>query len=184
MTGVEWVKIIETIAAQSLVLGPALVLAYFKAKAEFSRKIDEVKEHTSVSIQKLNGTVSYIVNSFERPAWIKMAYFKPNGQDVEFRMMECNQYYADWFGLDIKDCVGKTDLEAGWDQHNAIECRKSDLAVWASGEPETFTETFDGKKLKIRKIRLQSSDGTLKGIMAYIVDDPEDLQNLSLDRHH
>lgn len=178
MTAGEWTTIIETIGSQLVVIGPLFLATYFKLKSEFAKKIDEVKNHTSVSVQKLNGTISYVVNSFDRPAWIKMAYQKPNSQDIEFRMMECNHYYEEWFDVDARDCVGKTDLEAGWDQKSAAECRKSDLAVWASGEPETFVEHFRGRKIKIRKIRLQSSDGILKGIMAYVVDDPEDFEDL------
>jgi hypothetical protein len=85
-------------------------------------------------------------------------------------MLEVNDAYVSAFRIERKYYLGKTDLEAGWSREVSENFRKHDLTVWASGEPETFTEKIDGKDMRFRKIRIQSNDGTLKGIMGYAVE--------------
>ncbi len=147
----------------------ALLFTYFKLKGRFDNKINEIKQHTNISVQRLNGMLFSVINSFDRPAWIKVAQVRSDGE-VEFRMMEVNEAYCSTYGLDRKDYIGKTDLEVGWDKATADLFRKHDLSVWASGEAETFDETIQGKKMRFRKIRIQSNDGMSKGIMGYAID--------------
>ena len=169
MTLPEIKDLIEAIGAQTVIVGSGLMVAYFKLKKQFNDKIQEVKTHTSISVQKLNGMLSYVVNSFDRPAWIKVAHLRDDGE-IEFRMLEVNDAYTQAFGIERKYYLGKTDLEAGWSKEASDLFRKHDLAVWASGEPETFIEPYSGSDMRFRKIRLQTSDGSLKGVMGYAVE--------------
>jgi len=160
--------IIEVIGGQILVVGTGLMVAYFKVKSQFDKKIQEVKTHTAISVQKLNGMLSYVINSFDKPAWIKVAHTRADGE-IEFRILDVNEVYCDEFGFSQQECLGKTDLEIGWDSNSANIFRKHDLSVWASGETETFIENVNGKNKAFRKLRVQSSDGMVKGIMGYEV---------------
>lgn len=169
MTLPELKDLIEVIGTQATIVGSGLMVAYFKLKKQFDKKIQEVKTHTSISVQKLNGMLSYVINSFDRPAWIKVAHVRDDGE-IEFRMLEVNSAYTSVFGIERKNYLGKTDLEAGWTKDAADLFRKHDLAVWASGEPETFVEPYSNSNMRFRKIRVQSSDGTLKGVMGYAVE--------------
>lgn len=162
-------ELILTLATEAIVVGTALITAYFKLKAEFIKKIQEVKHHTEVSVQKLNGTLSYVINSFGRPAWIKVAKVREDG-NVEFRMMEMNDAYCQKYGFKRNQYIGKTDLEAGWNKETADMFRKHDLMVWSSGEAEDFTEEVGGESVRFRKIRLQNKDGNVKGILGFEVD--------------
>jgi hypothetical protein len=166
-------ELIVIIGSQVLIVGTGLITAFFKIKGEFLKKVREVKIHTDISVQRLNGMLSYVINSFDQPAWIKMAHTREDGQ-IEFRMLELNQAYCDEFDFDRIDFVGKTDLEAGWEKKMADQFRRNDLSVWASGETQTFTEEVKGKKRRFRKLRVQSSDGTKKGVMGYeVFADPD-----------
>lgn len=163
--------IIESVGSQILVVGTGLMVAYFKVKSQFDKKIQEVKTHTAISIQKLNGMLSYVINSFDRPAWIKVANVRADGE-IEFRILDVNKVYCDEFGFSEEECIGKTDFEMGWDSISANSFRKHDLSVWASGETETFIEVVRGKSRFFRKLRVQSQDGMVKGVMGYEVDPP------------
>jgi hypothetical protein len=168
------------------------VTVYFKIKSagktreqsikdEIRSQIDEVKKHNDMSMQKLNGMLTYLIHSFGRPAWLKVARVGPNG-DVEFRMLEVNSDYASTYGIERQDYIGKTDLEAGWPFHVAQQFRQHDLAVWASGEPMTIEEDVGGVKVRYRKLRVQSPDGQMKGIFGYCVDCEPDLCPLNRKR--
>lgn len=162
-------ELIIIIGSQIVVVGTGLLAAYFKLKSEVQTKITEVKTHTDVTLQKLNGMLTYVIHSFDRPAWIKIATQRSDGE-VEFRMMELNDLYTESFDITRHEYLGKTDLEAGWDKVEADKMRENDLHVWASGVPTTFVEVVGGKPLKFRKIRVQSADGRLKGVMGYAVE--------------
>ena len=175
MTLPEFQNFVNIIGAEIIVVVTALMVAYFKLKNQLNDKIKEVKTHTTVSVQKLNGGLSHVINSFDRPAWIKVAYARSDGE-VEFRMLDLNLAYCKEFGFNKVDYVGKTDLEAGWEKEMADQCRRHDLTVWASGETETFVEAVRGKPRAFRKLRVQSADGVLKGVMGYEVEMPAELQ--------
>ena len=65
--------------------------------------------------------------------------------EIEFRILDVNNVYCEEFNFSQNECLGKTDLEMGWDSNSANLFRKHDLSVWASGETETFTEMVNGK---------------------------------------
>lgn len=169
MTSPEINDLVITVASQLLIVGTGLMAAYFKLRSEVKTRINEVKSHTDVTLQKLNGMLTYVIHSFDRPAWIKIASIRADGE-VEFRMLELNDLYTETFGISRHDYLGKTDLEVGWDRATAEKMRHNDLHIWASGVPETFCESINGKDLKFRKIRLQSPNGVLKGVMGYMID--------------
>jgi len=162
-------ELIIIVGSQIVVVGAGLMAAYFKLKSEVQTKIGEVKTHTDVTLQKLNGMLTYVIHSFDRPAWIKIATHRTDGE-IEFRMLELNDLYTETFGISRHDYIGKTDLEAGWDKATSDRMRANDLSVWASGDPMTFTELVCGKEIKFRKIRVQSPNGVLKGVMGYTVN--------------
>lgn len=164
---------ITTIGAAILVNLGVLYTAWRKFKAELHQKTEEIKTHTDITVQKLNGMLSYVIHSFDRPCWIKVAS-EERGETV-FRMLEVNQAYHDAFGIPRANYIGRTDLEAGWTHETAEAFHRNDLVVWATGEPTTFLENVNGQTLRIRKLRLQTMDGKLKGILGYTVDcaDPE-----------
>jgi PAS domain-containing protein len=147
---------------------------------EMVRSINDVKTFSDVNMQKLNGMLTYVIHSFDRPAWLKVARRRGDGE-IEFRMLEMNDLYAEIFGISRSDYLGKTDLEAGWDKTTAEMFRQHDLSVWASGEPTTYTEVVKGVPARFRKIRVSArknvTDGpeVLKGVFAYAVDcsDPD-----------
>lgn len=169
MTTPEIEKLIILVSSQLIVVGTGLLAAYYKLRNNFSNQIGDMKNHTDVTLQRLNGMLTYVIHSFDRPAWVKVARTRTDGE-TEFRMLEVNELYASKFGIPRQDHLGKTDLEAGWDKHTADGFRAQDLAVWASGEPMTFTEDIAGTKTRFRKIRVQSPNGELKGVMGYAVD--------------
>ena len=164
--------LIITLGSQILIIGTGLITVYYKMRAQVDKKLTEVKNHTDVSVQKLNGMLTYVIHSFDRPAWIKVATKGTNGE-TEFRMLEMNDLYAESYGIKRSDYIGKTDLEAGWDKSSADEFRAHDLMVWASGQASSFEEPVRKGSKRFRKIRLSSLNGEVKGIMAYAVD-PED----------
>jgi hypothetical protein len=169
MTPPEIQELVVTIASQILIVGTGLLAAYFKLRSEVQAKIQEVKTHTDVTLQKLNGMLTYVIHSFDRPAWIKIASIRADGE-IEFRMLELNDLYTESFDISRHEYLGKTDLEAGWDKIEADKMRTNDLHVWSSGQPTTFVEVVGGKPLRFRKIRVQSADGRLKGVMGYAVE--------------
>jgi hypothetical protein len=145
-----------------------LMAAWFKFRTALVVHTSEIKHHSDVAVQKLNGMLTYVIHSFDRPAWVKVAH--QTSTSIEFRMLEVNHLYTDIFGIERMDYLGKTDLEAGWDKKTADKFHSHDLQVWATGEPQTFTEEYNGKKTKFRKLRVMSGDGKTKGIMGYAVD--------------
>lgn len=160
------------IAALTGLIAEAAVVygLYVKAKKEGQRVSEEIRSHTEVSVTKLNGMLRYVIQSFSTPCWIKIARENPSTGDIEFRMLEMNSLYSETFGIDRANYIGKTDLEAGWDHETATALKNNDLIVWASGEPQTFTEVINGKPLRFRKIRITSPDGSKKGVMGYALD--------------
>jgi|TARA_R110000765_G_scaffold9042_5_gene28616 hypothetical protein len=147
-----------------------LVAAWMRFKTTLASTTSEIKNHADMSIQKLNGMLTYVIHSFDRPAWIKVARHEHG--EVVFRMLELNQHFGDEYGIYRSDYIGKTDLEAGWDHKTAKIMFEHDLAVWASGEPTTFIERIEGVERHFRKIRITTPDGKLKGIMSYEIDTP------------
>jgi len=143
--------------------------AWFKFKSELYSKTNEIKNHADISVQKLNGMLTSVIGSFDKPAWVKVATTKKSG-DIEFRMLELNSHYSKFYGISRNDYLGKTDLEAGWDKKISDKFKLHDLKVWSSGEPETFTEEINGIKTRFRKIRVETANGKLKGVMGYAID--------------
>lgn len=138
-------------------------------KDEVATHIRDLKNHQDVSVQRLNGMLSYVIHSFPSPAWLKVA--RQNGEGkTEFRMLEVNEAYASTYGIKRLDYLGKTDLEAGWPLDTAHKFQQHDLMVWASGEPTTFVENTGGVTTRFRKIRVQTFDGKLVGILGYAID--------------
>lgn len=164
----QFQELIVLISAQLVFVGTGLMTAYFKLKSSFQQEMKQVKNYTEVSVQKLNGLITSLIHSFDRPAWLKIAKTTELGT-LEFRMLELNEEFCEEFGIKREDYIGKTDEEAGINDVEADVFRKNDLIVWASGEPQTFEEPIAGKKMSIRKMRVQSRDGKLKGIFAYLV---------------
>lgn len=160
----EIILVVGTIVTNFIALG----IAWFKLKTAVHTMSQEVKEHTDVAVQKLNGMLTYFIHSADRPMWIKAVKLE-NGKPV-FRMLEVNNEYAQLFGIKRSDYIGKTDLEAGWDRETSDMFYQNDLAVWASGNPHTFTEVIEGKTMRFRKLLLQTPDGNKKGVMGYAVD--------------
>lgn len=145
----------------------SLAAVWWKFRTEIANNTKDIRHHTDISVQKLNGMLTYVVHSFDRPAWIKLA--RETDQGIEFRMLEVNQEYTDIFGIARTDYIGRTDLEAGWHKEEADRFYEHDLMVWASGESQTFVELVNGKPMRFRKIRVQTADGKKKGIMSYAV---------------
>ena len=180
LTAPELEKIITLLFTQALLFGGGLLTTYFKLKSSAAKreesikesiasKVEEMKLHQDMSMQKLNGMLTYLIHSFGRPAWLKVARMSPCGE-IEFRMLEVNDDYAATFGISRLAYIGKTDLEAGWPWEAAQEFRKHDLSVWASGEPVTVTEHHGTTTSRFRKVRVQSANGELKGIFGYCID--------------
>lgn len=131
-----------------------------------NREIHTMKAHVDSQLTKLNGTATYMIHSWPGPAWLKRAEVDKQG-NVQFRMVELNEIYAQTYGIPRLDYIGKTDLEAGWDKQTSDRFRDHDLEVWAKGGAIMFTEDIQGGNLKFMKIRLQSADGQLKGVLGY-----------------
>lgn len=161
------------------------VVAYFKLKSvgkaradgiksEVQKQIAELKYHTDISVQKLNGLLTSVIHSMPAPAWLKVARTDGNG-NVEFYMSELNDAYASTYGIERINYLGKTDLQAGWPLNVANRFREHDLHVWATGEATTVVESIGGLPLRFRKFRVESRNGELKGIFGYAIDcgDPD-----------
>lgn len=155
---------VGTIVTQLLVM----LAGYFKFKSELGARTKEIKYHSDVSVQKLNGMLTSVIMSFDRPAWVKVA--ESDGDKVIFRMLEMNEHYGDMHGVSRQDYIGKTDLEAGVPKAVADLFHAHDVQVWASGEPQTFVEDINGTPRRFRKIRVMNKDGKLKGVMGYGID--------------
>ena len=172
----EWQNLVPVIGAQVILV----VAAYWKYKGDSDAKQQQtkdeilsavlnVKNYQDVSLQKLNGMLTYLIHSLGRPAWLKVAHTREDG-NVEFRMLELSHEYADMFGIARLDYLGKTDVEAGWPLNVANEFYQHDIAVWSTGQPMTFAEQPGGKGMKFRKIRIATPDGRLKGVFGYSLD--------------
>jgi len=158
-----------SITAQLLIV----LTAWYKFKWELRARTNEIKYHSDVSVQKLNGMLTSVIMSFDRPAWVKVAEQTRDG--VTFRMLEINDRYAELYGVSRIDYIGKTDLEAGWQKELADNFYAHDIQVWSTGEPQTFIENVRGQEMRFRKVRVTNQDGKIKGVMGYAVDcvDPE-----------
>ena len=121
LTAPELEKIITLLFTQALLFGGGLLTTYFKLKSSAAKreesikesiasKVEEMKLHQDMSMQKLNGMLTYLIHSFGRPAWLKVARMSPCGE-IEFRMLEVNDDYAATFGISRLAYIGKTDLE-------------------------------------------------------------------------
>jgi len=150
-----------------------LIIAWFKLKTALIVHTTEIKHHSDVAVQKLNGMITYVISSFDRPAWVKVAH--TTRDRVEFRMLEVNHLYTQMSGHERMDYLGKTDLEVGWSKEIADKFHAQDLQVWGSGEPQTFEEVIDGKVTCFRKFRIQSHDGKTKGVMGYQIGCSSDI---------
>lgn len=179
MTAAEIQGIIIIACSQFILIITAILTLYFKFKGNIKKEIETIKCHTDVALTKLNGMLSYVIHSFDRPAWLKVAVVRGDGE-VEFRMLEVSENYCRKFGFTRQNYLGKTDIEAGWDFNTAKEFRKNDLSIWASGEATTFTEKIGNKNIKVRKIRVQSADGISKGIFGYTVEEDEEEKGLPI----
>ena len=158
------IVITGSVATQLLIM----LTAWFKFKTELKARTNEIKYHSDVSVQKLNGMLTSVIMSFDRPAWVKVANVERD--KVVFRMLELNDRYCDVHGISRSDYIGKTDLEAGWDKDTADQFHAHDIQIWSSGEPQTVEETIRGKSYRFRKLRVTNSDGKIKGVMGYAVD--------------
>ncbi len=155
----------------SLFVGIAAVVtslaSAWQTRKALREEIAQQNAFIDSSIRKLNGIASAIVQSFDGPCWIKLAVPRPDGT-VEFRMQEINAAYEQSYGINRLDYIGKTDIEAGWSKEQAEDFRRNDLDVWSTGQAHTYTEMILGKPTLIRKIRVQSAEGALKGVMGYV----------------
>lgn len=147
----------------------AVITGYVTLRKDMRLTAASIQQHTDVTVQKLNGMLTAVLHSMDRPAWIKVARHSHDGT-IRFIMFEVNDAYSDVFGIDRDTYIGKTDLEAGWDRETASLFYENDLRVWASGKPSTFTETINNRAMRFRKVRLESRDGKLKGVMGYAID--------------
>ena len=145
-----------------------LAAAWVKFRTVMLVVSKDIRNHTDVSVQKLNGILSYFMHSAERPMWIKRAVVEDG--KIAFRMLEINRHYSKLFNIQRIDYIGKTDLEAGWPKEIADVFYAHDLKVWATGHAETYSELIDGKPTRFRKMLLETPDGTKKGVMGYAVD--------------
>ena len=136
----------------------------------WKRDLKKQNQFIDHSVRKLNGIASAIIQSFESPAWLKACVLKEDGT-TEFRIVETNSEFEQRFNLDRLESVGKTDLEAGWSRPAAYEFLRGDLQVWSTGIACTLVHDVDGRRLSVRRVRVQSDDGDLKGVMCYVVDD-------------
>jgi PAS domain-containing protein len=168
-----WIAAIGVLGTLIINVG-VILAAWLKLKSELATKTQEIKTHTDVTLTRLNGMLSYVIHSFDRPCWLKIAS-EEHGQTV-FRMLEVNQAYCDTFGIARHDYIGKTDLEAGWDHETAAKFAEHDLMVWAGGEPMNFCEEIEGQARRFRKIRISTQEGKTKGVLGYALDcqHPED----------
>jgi hypothetical protein len=159
----------EVITTVITTLGAVIVAYlpfYFQIKKHIDKKTEETKMHSDISVQKLNGLLTSVIHSFDRPCWLKIAVPDRNG-NIEFRMSEVNDLYTQTFGIKRSQYIGRTDLEAGHNYEDAKRFYTHDMAVYASGAPETFTEKIKGVEMKFRKIRISAPDGKLKGVFGY-----------------
>lgn len=170
----ELIALICAVAVNTLVV----LGAWFKFKSELKSKVQQINSYTDVSVTKLNGMLKYLISSFDRPCWLKLAVKENNG--IVFRMVELNKMYEEFFHMEREDYIGKTDLEAGWDHETAQIFHENDLTVWASGKPQNFIEKINGKNMTFRKIRVETESGEAKGIFGYCVDD---IKNPQIERN-
>lgn len=162
------------LAVQAGSLLAALVYGYNRLSKKLEAQTKEIKTHTDVSINRMNGTLAAVVHSFDRPCWIKMAVTDRAG-NVEFRMLELNSLYERAYKVRREDYIGKTDAEVGWPKETARGFYEHDVMVWSSGEAQTVEERIDGRLVRFRRLRLISRDGLVKGVLGYQVDciDPQ-----------
>jgi len=167
---------VPSLTAISVAIGSMLTqlfimgAAWFKFKSEIRNRTNEIKYHADISVQKLNGMLTSVIMSFDRPAWIKIAEIEKDGS-VKFRMLEMNDFFGEMHGIKRGDYIGKTDLEAGITKELADVFYQHDISVYASGETKTVLEKINGKNLRFRKIRIVSpSNNKIKGVMGYAID--------------
>lgn len=146
----------------------AMLKVQEEIRDELRKTSTEIRNHTDSSVAKLNGMLRYMINSMDRPCWLKLAC-QEHGKTV-FRMLELNDLYTDSFGFTRNEAIGKTDLEAGVDHDTAQRFYDHDLMVWASGEPQTFDEEINGVVRRFHKMRVQTDDGVTKGILGFAAD--------------
>lgn len=159
-----------------VILGVVAVLAALlklfdmmrKFKSGIENKIDKAAESQNqffdVRLRTLNGTVDAIIDSFPGPAWIKIAYPRPDGT-VRFVMQRINKAYEERYGKLAIDYVGKEDRMV-WDRKTADEFFHHDLGVYYDGKPAVIKEEVEGRVRHYMKVRLEGPSG-VKGIMGY-----------------
>lgn len=161
--------LITTFGSITVGIISAIALVYNKIIKHIDKKSEEQRVFSDMSVQKLNGLLTSVIHSFDRPAWLKIAVEKEDGE-IEFRMSEINDAYTKLFGITRLQYLGRTDLEVGHKFQDAKRFKEHDLMVWASGTPQTFKEMVNDEELIFRKVRLTTLDGKTKGIFGYQVN--------------
>lgn len=162
------INILVPIAVQVLATLGVVIAAVVRLMGHIDRRQRETHIATDLAVKKLNGSLRYLINAFDRPAWIKIGTKEPDGT-INFRMFEVNNAYQRVFGIPRLHYIGKTDLEAGWDQETAKRFYAHDLQVWATGEPQTFREQIGGVQMSFHKMRWANEDMSVIGVFGYPV---------------
>lgn len=174
--GAGVVQIIGAIATLiTLVLG-AVGLLFVRIMREIRTLIPRVVGEALIeqnhfidqSVRKMNGGLLAVLNSFEGPCWIRSASVNSMGL-VEFRMQDMNGHAERAFGIDRIAYIGKTDVEAGRNRDEAMAASDADSTVWASGVPRTFIEKIGGTEYRVRRLRVESRDNVIKGVMCMVM---------------
>lgn len=171
-------EIIAIITAAGTTIG-TVITVYFKQKRNYSVRAADLKAHVETAVQKavksltiagdhqcirLNGMLSHVIRSLDGPACLKVAQ-EVEGS-VQFRILDLNEAFASLYNLTRSDMLTKTMLECGIPFNVADEIHKSDLMLWAGGEPVTARESEAGPPVKFRKIRVTNQSGGSKGILS------------------
>lgn len=98
-------------------------------------------------------------------------------KDLNFRYLGCNDMALSWLGLEsIKDFIGKTDYDFGWDRSLVDTYREIDKEIISTGKPRFNIEEIlvnnKGEKLSVllNKIPLFDNKNEVIGIVGISID--------------
>lgn len=168
-----WVIIQNLLIVLAFIINGLYQKGFFNNMLEKTTK--EIKTHTDVSVRKLNGTATSIIQAFPAPCYMYMYIKGDNNSRDRFVLSECNKAYTDLIGAPREDIIGMTEGEIGISREDfEINYQHNILTINGIKEGYVFSEVISPiikDKQNILKIKLSCSDGNIKGILCLVIDE-------------
>lgn len=172
LMSLEWESSLRVFLLIFILAGNAIAvsMAWYKVRLMLLQSKAEIKDHAELVVNRLNGMLSYVIQSFDKPCWLMKSSTETGGMII-FRMLEYNKGFVDLFGCDDTVSLNGLTLDAlNITSELKATLLKSCLLVWASGETQSLFIDLRGRRFELRLVRIQTEEGDATGIFSYITN--------------